>query len=82
MSVVHPGGGMAYNQAGYQQQQVMNMNGGMASGGGVRVDQMKPLVLGQINSFRCKYLLLITLIGHLVGCNMWFPYHIYHSLGQ
>lgn len=53
MSVVHSGGGgMAYNQSGYQV-----MNGMAATGGAVRVDQMKPLVLGQINSFRCKSLL-------------------------
>lgn len=29
--------------------------------GNVTVDQMKPIVLGQLNSFRCKCLLLVWL---------------------
>lgn len=55
MSVVQGAGAMAYNPAAFAN---MNLNGQMqtypASSGNVKVDQIKPLVLGKLNSFSCK----------------------------
>lgn len=46
---------------------VVNVSGGAslypthANSGSVKVDQIKPIVLGQINSFLCKYYLYILI---------------------